>query len=178
MSLQLYLKNVKTKQIIAKSLLGGDGADVGNILGGLGLNGLLGSSGSLSGILGSAGNLGGVLGSSGGDDSGDCVQPPPLTFPTQACPPPLPLPSPTLAPATPSFSFAPAPQPVPVRIPAPCPQSVTIPNIIVALLPPTPKKPVCPRPVARPAPIYQPQPIVVPVPQPRFIPVYESVCGC
>ncbi|KAK7603629.1 hypothetical protein V9T40_003628 [Parthenolecanium corni] len=78
------------------------------------------------------------------------------------------------APVAPAISFAPVPQPVPIKIPAASPpQSVTIPNIILALLPPTPKAPVvkpCPPPAPR------PRPIVIPIPQPY--PVTVPDCGC
>ena len=80
-------------------------------------------------------------------------------------------------PPSPPISFVPVPQPLPVKIPAPpnCQkQSVTIPNIILALLPPNSKPPCAPKPVLRPPP---PQPIVVPLPQPCPVPV-PTPCGC
>lgn len=77
----------------------------------------------------------------------------------------------------PPISFVPVPQPLPVRIPQPAPKpSVTIPNIVLAILPPN-QKPILPRPVYRPPP---PPPVVVPLPRPYPLPVpagCNSGCG-
>lgn len=70
---------------------------------------------------------------------------------------------------TPPISFLPVPQSLPIRIPAPRPQSVTIPNIIVALLPPNQNR------VIRPRPICGPRPLVLPIPQPYSLPI-RSEC--
>lgn len=75
----------------------------------------------------------------------------------------------------PPVSFLPVPQPVPIKIPSVKPASVTIPNIIVALLPPN-NKPVC-----QPRPIIRPRPPVIPVPQPYPVPIRsgcDTECVC
>ncbi|XP_065213977.1 cuticle protein 79-like [Planococcus citri] len=77
---------------------------------------------------------------------------------------------PIIAP-TPPISFLPVPQPLPVRVPVPPRQSVTIPNIILALLPPNNKPPCLPKPIVR------PPHFVVPLPQPCPVPI-PTPCGC
>ncbi|KAK7603619.1 hypothetical protein V9T40_003618 [Parthenolecanium corni] len=92
--------------------------------------------------------------------------PPPLA-PYFGCGFPAPLPPP--------IAFAPFPHPVPVRVPPPCPPpSVTIPNIILALLPPQ-------RPISRPVLPFlppPPPPAVVPIPQPYPVPFADPGVGC
>lgn len=77
----------------------------------------------------------------------------------------------------PSPSIIPFPQPVPVREPQrENYQSVTIPNIIVALLPPT-NKPVPAVPVVQPKPVSRPPPVVLPAPKPYAFSSYPRFSG-
>ncbi|XP_065221253.1 uncharacterized protein LOC135846210 [Planococcus citri] len=75
-------------------------------------------------------------------------------------------------PISPPISFLPVPQPVPIRVREPQRQSVTIPNIILALLPPNQKSHIAPRPIIR------PPPVVLPLPQPFPFPIGGERCGC